>query len=311
MWKDLRENTDFLFIMALKLEVIDVGSPPVALVVDDNDSMRSLCEDVLETAGFRVLGAGNVDEAQNYMLERNLIFVLTDYHLRGRQTGIQVLEMLSTTAQGSERLDERLGVLMSGYQRNDLLIPPKFKVVPALRKPFENPELLRYAFGAARRAGYSVDTVERKVQTNPYQFDTTKKPCALVVDDEEGYVFQLQTLFTMHGFDVLCAESVEEINRRGLLSSECKNLAVFVVDYHLMPDDGLDFLIQARSAVAQPTLAAIISGQHEEQFRDGSLRKDKGDPYLIDREGVYFSDKAELFDFISKATSTIKEKFGF
>jgi PAS domain S-box-containing protein len=123
----------------------EVAKPPAAggkegiLVVDDEAMVRNMVGSVLERRGFRVLLAGDGEEALSVYRQRagDIDLVLLDYTMP-RQSGMQVLKML-------RRLNPNLRVILSSGNRlsaeNTSLVEAGVQAFVA--KPYQLEELVR------------------------------------------------------------------------------------------------------------------------------------------------------------------------
>jgi len=69
--------------------------PEAVTINDDEQAIRELLKAELTSAGYRVLSAGNLAQAQTLAAEHpQLRLLITDYHLENGETGIQVIESL-------------------------------------------------------------------------------------------------------------------------------------------------------------------------------------------------------------------------
>ena len=102
------------------------------LVVDDEPSLRLLCRVNLELEGYRVLEAGTVAAARDFVAREHVDVVLLDVHV-GSGSGLDVLDelealdvparviMLSGTSEISAELRARVdGVLGKPFGLSDL-----------------------------------------------------------------------------------------------------------------------------------------------------------------------------------------------
>lgn len=64
------------------------------LIVDDEPAVADATRMLLQFEGFDVRVAASVEEAEKCMREIPVELVITDYHLRGRQTGLDVVHAL-------------------------------------------------------------------------------------------------------------------------------------------------------------------------------------------------------------------------
>ena len=144
-----------------------------ALVVDDDEALRSLVCQVLEADGYSVVVAADGDEAWRIFQEQRPELVFTDIRMPGR-TGLDLLEDIKRTSPLSHviimtshaSLDTAIGALKQGAY--DYLI-----------KPFEDLELIS---SATRRAVGSLRLQQER---------------ELLVSKLQGYNEELETLNKM------------------------------------------------------------------------------------------------------------------
>ena len=75
---------------------LTIGSSPRVdvLVVDDNPFMRAAVTRILQRQGRRCVSVGSIDAAKMTLLEHRPSFVLTDFSLGIRETGIDLLRWI-------------------------------------------------------------------------------------------------------------------------------------------------------------------------------------------------------------------------
>jgi DNA-binding NtrC family response regulator len=104
------------------------GAGATVLVVEDDASLRLLCRLNLELEQYRVLEAGNLDQAEAHLREEPIDVVLLDLHVAGRH-GLELLPIIR-----AERPRAAI-CLLSGTSETD---PPMQEGVDAfVRKPFD------------------------------------------------------------------------------------------------------------------------------------------------------------------------------
>ena len=121
------------------------SQPKTVLVVEDDPGTRAVLVSVLESAGYRVLQAGDGEEALRQARQHFPDRIVLDLVLPGR-SGFEVLRELQTTAE----IRRMRVVIVSGSPRSrqEHRIG---RAVPVLSKPFDVEELLR-AVGQAPAA---------------------------------------------------------------------------------------------------------------------------------------------------------------
>ena len=122
-------------------------SPKTLLVVDDEPDLREFMAEVLGTKGFRVLQAGDIDEAVRLAVAHSPIHLLiTDFSLPDG-TGVELAPRFQSIHRGVPVL------LVTGslYQLEGRL--PAIEHFSMIEKPFQFHELLAAIESALARAG--------------------------------------------------------------------------------------------------------------------------------------------------------------
>ena len=113
------------------------------LVVDDDEGLREVLDIVLSNAGYNVITAASVEEAQS-PLERELIdVVVTDLYMgRDRKAGLRLLEYLN------ENQPDTPALMITGHGTIESAVEAmRLGALDYLQKPFKSNEevLLRVA----------------------------------------------------------------------------------------------------------------------------------------------------------------------
>ena len=107
------------------------------LVVDDQESMRSLLKDMLDVIGYDVMLAEGGEEALHLMESNQFDLVLTDLNMPG-MGGKQFLDELAANNGIQTKI-----VIVSGYSKFDsFTLSSQARVSANLVKPFNSKDLL-------------------------------------------------------------------------------------------------------------------------------------------------------------------------
>jgi len=123
-------------------------SPPVSglsgrvLIVDDSAPIRKVLRRVLESAGYAVTDAANVDSALELLRRNPVDVVLTDVQMPGR-SGVELAQLVIRDFPGTKV------IAMSGFEDSHLSrLPAELGIEAALTKPMQPDALI----GAVREA---------------------------------------------------------------------------------------------------------------------------------------------------------------
>jgi len=118
---------------------LNIRQGHTALVVDDEEDIRSSLSEILETIGFKVDQADSVAGAKNIILEHKKAFslVISDIVMPGRENGVNLAQWIK-----EQHPSTRL-ILASGYAENISLIEARRASCELLKKPFGRQDLLR------------------------------------------------------------------------------------------------------------------------------------------------------------------------
>lgn len=107
------------------------------LLVDDEPAIRRIAVRILQKAGFKVLDAGDGDEAFKVWEanKREVALIITDV-MMPKRNGWELVEMVRATAPDTPF------VMTSGYDPNQGTPAPTGARVTMLGKPWEAPKLL-------------------------------------------------------------------------------------------------------------------------------------------------------------------------
>lgn len=113
--------------------------PRMVLLVDDSDEIRETIRGMLRDLGHSVIEAATVDEAEALADLPGLELVLTDLHLKGRRSGLDLAHALTTRGSQSPRV-----ALMTSAPASDPLRAKAQAHYPLLPKPFDAPALAAF-----------------------------------------------------------------------------------------------------------------------------------------------------------------------
>ncbi len=115
----------------------------LAVVVEDDEALRSMIQELLEATGFETIGAANGDEGLRAVQEFRPSVITLDLHMPGMD-GVEVLDRLA--------LDEFTAavpvVVVSAYS-SDRRLSCRKQIRAVLTKPFDVDDLCRTVWRAA------------------------------------------------------------------------------------------------------------------------------------------------------------------
>ncbi len=117
------------------------------LVVDDDDSTRSMIVTVLRVAGFDADAASSGDEALSRLETTNYSAVVLDIKMPG-MSGIEVIRHMASTGR-----HHKCVVLMSAGMESLLDDAPPALVLTKLRKPFNIKDVVKAVRGCVESLG--------------------------------------------------------------------------------------------------------------------------------------------------------------
>jgi signal transduction histidine kinase len=101
----------------------------LALLVEDNDELRTLYREMLTDMGYSVIEATSADEATALIANLpDIVLILSDIRLNGKGTGLDLLKRIDT--------DKTPVVLMTSLPQNDPLHQAGQAITTVLSKPF-------------------------------------------------------------------------------------------------------------------------------------------------------------------------------
>jgi len=137
---------------------VDNGAHPAILVVDDEESLRSLLVRVLEKEGFRPFAANDGQEAVKLFREQSPLVVISDIRMP-RMDGLTMLTEI-------HKIDPSAPVILMTGQGNEeiLLAALRGGATNFFKKPFSNEELMNEV---RRIVGFRLEA-ERSSLFSPY-----------------------------------------------------------------------------------------------------------------------------------------------
>ncbi len=101
------------------------------IVVDDDDSIRTMLCELLTSAGFKAVGCKNGDEALRSIHERQPVAVTLDIHMPGMD-GVELLDRLA-----EDETTATVPVVVVSAYSSDRRIRSRQQVRAIVQKPFE------------------------------------------------------------------------------------------------------------------------------------------------------------------------------
>jgi DNA-binding NtrC family response regulator len=115
----------------------EAGRRPGILVVDDDAGIRENIADLLSTEDYRVVSAGDADEAMRVLESEPIDLMLTDFQMPGRN-GVELIE-------AARKANHHFAaILMTAYLYvYEQIAEDRRQGITLLRKPFDADEILR------------------------------------------------------------------------------------------------------------------------------------------------------------------------
>lgn len=136
-------------ITAFRPEEVDAAHPPLILVVEDEEAIAFLAEETLHDAGYRVVTAGDADEALRRFdeLEKSggVDLVFSDVVMPGIRNGLALAHELRL------RNPDVPILLTTGYNDEMSIDGPQPEALDVLGKPYRRRELVERVQAALRR----------------------------------------------------------------------------------------------------------------------------------------------------------------
>jgi len=146
-------------ITAFRPEEVDAAHPPLILVVEDEEAIAFLAEETLHDAGYRVVTAGDADEALRRFdeLEKSggVDLVFSDVVMPGIRNGLALAHELR-----SRNPDVPI-LLTTGYNDEMSIDGPQPEALDVLGKPYRRRELVERVQAALRRRDHTGKSHQR------------------------------------------------------------------------------------------------------------------------------------------------------
>jgi PAS domain S-box-containing protein len=140
-------------ITAFRPEEVDATHPPLILVVEDEEAIAFLAEETLNDAGYRVVTAGDADEALRRFdeLEKSggVDLVFSDVVMPGIRNGLALAHELRS------RNPHVPILLTTGYNDEMSINGPQPEALDVLGKPYRRRELVERVQAALRRRAHT------------------------------------------------------------------------------------------------------------------------------------------------------------
>jgi DNA-binding NtrC family response regulator len=116
---------------------MDHPPPKRILVVDDEETVRTVCRRMLTPLGYSVVTADNGDDAVKLMEQQAFDLLITDYRMPGGYNGLQVGQAMK------DRYPHARIILMTAFPALDTAVETlRLGALDYLIKPFDQSELL-------------------------------------------------------------------------------------------------------------------------------------------------------------------------
>jgi PAS domain S-box-containing protein len=140
-------------ITAFRPEEVDATHPPLILIVEDEEAIAFLAEETLNDAGYRVVTAGDADEALRRFdeLEKSggVDLVFSDVVMPGIRNGLALAHELRS------RNPHVPILLTTGYNDEMSINGPQPEALDVLGKPYRRRELVERVQAALRRRAHT------------------------------------------------------------------------------------------------------------------------------------------------------------
>jgi len=138
---------------AFRPEEVDVAHPPLILVVEDEEAIAFLAEETLHDAGYRVVTAGDADEALRRFSELEkgggVDLVFSDVVMPGIRNGLALAHEIRA------RNPDVPILLTTGYNDEMSIDGPQPEALDVLGKPYRRRELVERVQAALRRRDHT------------------------------------------------------------------------------------------------------------------------------------------------------------
>lgn len=137
------------------------GSGPHILLVEDESAIRRAATAALESAGYRVDAAADIEGAEKALARVEHDLALIDLHLRDGQGGFMLLRRI-----GASGSSTRAVVFSSTRDFEDILAAFRLGAVDFVPKPLRSGELLTVVKRALRAVGVAANQPEALAQAD-------------------------------------------------------------------------------------------------------------------------------------------------
>ncbi len=119
------------------------SAEPLAVVVEDDDALRAMIRELLETAGFTTVGCPDGSKGIEAVRTLHPSVVTLDLHMPGMD-GVEVLDRL-----GSDVATASVPVVIVSAYSSDLRLRSRKQIKAIIQKPFDVDDLCRTVRRAA------------------------------------------------------------------------------------------------------------------------------------------------------------------
>jgi DNA-binding NtrC family response regulator len=245
-------------------------SEPNILIVEDEELMRAILRELLETEGYRVFSADSAETALEVFTTEDIALTLTDIKMRGMD-GLALLDQIKTID------EDALVIIMTAYSSVDSAISALRKgAYDYITKPFVNEDLLQTVKNAVRqRELFRENRVLRRELDKQFSFSE-------IIGTSES----LQSVFRL-------IEKVSVTNVNILVQGESgtgKELVARAIHHH-SPRANKPFLAVNCGALPESLLESELFGHTKGAFTDakadkkGLFRSAEGGTLFLDEIG--------------------------
>jgi DNA-binding NtrC family response regulator len=243
---------------------------PNILIVEDEELMRAILRELLETEGYKVFSADSAETALQIFTTEDIALTLTDIKMRGMD-GLELLDQIKTVD------EDALVIIMTAYSSVDSAIAALRKgAYDYITKPFVNEDLLQTVKNAVRqRELFRENRQLRRELNKQYSF-------AEIIGTSES----LQSVFRL-------VEKVSATNVNILISGESgtgKELVAKAIHHH-SPRSNKPFIAVNCGALPESLLESELFGHTKGAFTDaktdkkGLFRSAEGGTLFLDEIG--------------------------
>ncbi|HEX9962917.1 MAG TPA: sigma-54 dependent transcriptional regulator [Pyrinomonadaceae bacterium] len=243
---------------------------PNILIVEDEELMRAILRELLETEGYKVFSADSAESALAVFTTEDVALTLTDIKMRGMD-GLELLDQIKTID------EDALVIIMTAYSSVDSAISALRKgAYDYITKPFVNEDLLQTVKNAVRqRELFRENRVLRRELDKQFSFSE-------IIGTSES----LQSIFRL-------IEKVSATNVNILVQGESgtgKELVAKAIHHH-SPRANKPFLAVNCGALPESLLESELFGHTKGAFTDakadkkGLFRSAEGGTLFLDEIG--------------------------